>query len=190
MRDQLSDLRNALRKEPKLDRLFPLIVPSSYLQPGTWDLPFRRLRDPRIFVTWVALHENQTMVYVNRQQMQSWESNKVDVAQIAVSNLRHDTGQYLATREKRSENGKLHWIAMMHQDGLGSSRVLLSRELQAIFPEGYRIAIPERSCGMAISVEAGEDEKSGFLNSVRNCYEKGTTPMLPELLEPQALDEL
>jgi ribosome modulation factor len=39
---------------------------------------------------------------------------------------------------------------MMHPDGWGPSRLLLREELEKAFPEGYRAAIPEMSCGLAV----------------------------------------
>jgi pheromone shutdown protein TraB len=57
-------------------------------------------------------------------------------------------------------------------------------ELRALFPEGYRIALPERSVGMAISETADEQVNTEFVMVVRNCHRDGTTPMVGEMLHP------
>ena len=71
---------------------------------------------------------------------------------------------------------------MMQPDGLGSSRVLMSDELQKLFPEGYSVAIPERSVGMTLSAGASHEYRASFIDVVRNCQQDGITPMLNRLL--------
>jgi len=101
--------------------------------------------------------------------------------------MRRDTGSNPATHEKRDAKGVLHWVAMMQPDGLGSSRVLMADELKNIFPEGYSLAIPERSVGMALSANASAEERVGFIELVRKCQREGTTPMVNRLFAPADL---
>ena len=170
--------------EDSLGNLYPLIVPAEYLQTGICKLPHVPLRASDLILTWVVLHAGQTMVYVTEAQVEQWKETGVNLAVVAIENMRRGTGDNPATHEKRDEGGKLQWVAMMQEDGLGSSRVLLTDNLQALFPEGYSLAIPERSVGMALSNDAASEHKDAFMLAVQNCHRDGTTPMLGRLLSP------
>ncbi len=62
---------------------------------------------------------------------------------------------HLWTQERRDESGRLLWAPMMHADALGSSRLLLRRDLLATVGGEYRVGIPDRSCALVIPVSAG-----------------------------------
>jgi hypothetical protein len=168
--------------ESPLENLYPLIVPAEYIQSGVWKLPHVPLKATDLILTWVVLHKGQTMVYVTADQVEQWEMSGVNWAAVAVDNMRKGTGDNPATHEKRDEKGNLQWVAMMQPDGLGSSRVLMSDELERLFPDGYVVAIPERSVGMALSESAAPEHRASFMDVVRNCQRDGTTPMLSGLL--------
>jgi hypothetical protein len=168
-------------------RLFPLIVPVTYVQSTNWKLPHSILNVPDLVLTWVVLHEQQTMVYVTTEQTQEWERLEMDWRAAAMENLRRDTGENPATREKRDDTGKLQWVAMMQADGLGSSRILMWEELGTLFPAGYLVAIPERSVGLAIAADASPEQLRAFTDVVRNCHGSGITKMLDRLLQPADL---
>ncbi|HZD13416.1 MAG TPA: hypothetical protein VE177_07860 [Candidatus Binatus sp.] len=137
-----------------------------------------------LILTWVLLHEKQTMVYVSIEQVQEWTRDNIDWGRIAIENMRRDTGENPATHEKRDQSGNLQWVAMMQADGLGSSRVLMAEELNRLFPDGYLLAIPERSVGMAVSVNATAEHRDSFMSVVRKCQRDGITEMLDKLLTP------
>ena len=170
--------------DSSLKSLFPLIVPADYVQSGTWKLPHLRLRLSELILTWVVLHERQTMVYVTEDQVNHWKRLEIEWEQIAIENMKRDSGEGPATHEKRDASGNLQWIAMMQSDGLGSSRVLMTEELRSLFPGGYQLAIPERSVGMALSTEANPEDRAAFAEAVQKCYRVGITRMLGKLLDP------
>ena len=170
--------------ENHLENLYPLIVPVEYIQSGVWNLPHLSLKAADLILTWVVLHEGQTMVYVTADQVEWWKKSGVNWSAVAIENMRRGTGDNPATHEKRDEKGRLQWVAMMQSDGLGSSRVLMTDELQKLFAEGYSVAIPERSVGMALSSTALPEHRSSFMDVVRNCQRDGITPMLNRLLSP------
>jgi hypothetical protein len=173
-----------------IENLYPLIVPAEYIQSGSWNLPHVFLKATDLILTWVVLHEGQSMVYVTADQVQQWKRSGIDWAGIALDNMRRGTGDSPATHEKRDEKGNLQWVAMMQPDGLGSSRVLMEEELRKLFPEGYSLAIPERSVGMALSRKASPEHRNSFLDLVQNCHRDGTTPMLSRLLSTTDLTPL
>lgn len=165
-----------------LENLYPLIVPAEYVQSGVWNLPHFPLKAADLILTWVVLHEGQTMVYVTADQVAVWQKRGINWSAVAFENMQRGTGDSPATHEKRDENGNLQWVAMMQPDGLGSSRVLMTDELEKLFPEGYSVAIPERSVGMALSAAAAPEHQTSFMEVVGNCHRDGTTPMVSRLL--------
>ena len=175
---------NRKSKVSDLANLYPLIVPSTYIESGAWDLPHLPLTPADLILTWVILHPGQTMIYVTADQIREWKKDGVHWRDVALNNMRRDTGNNPATHEKRDANGLVQWIAMMQPDGLGSSRVLMANELRNLFPEGYQVAIPERSVGLALSANASSEHQASFLDLVQNCQRDGTVPMVSRLLDP------
>ena len=175
-----------LMNEPAKN-LLPLIVPVEYAESGVWKLPHSELNARDLILTWVILSEGQTMVYVTAEQVNDWKRREMDWEAIAFENMRQATGEHPATQERRDASSKLQWIAMMQADGLGSSSVLMARELSKLFPQGYLLAIPERSVGMAISTDAVPFQRESFMEVVRKCQSAGITKMLDRLLEPKDL---
>jgi hypothetical protein len=76
----------------------------------------------------------------------------------------------------------------MHSDGLGSSRLLLVKQWQHIFPDGCQMALPERSCAIVAPLELREEDRQTVLDTVDGCYTDGTTPMLPGLYSPEQFE--
>ncbi len=64
------------------------------------------------------------------------------------------------------------------QSGLGSSRWLLLDEIATAFPDGFHLAIPDRSCGLVLNkcLAPSQEEECGEL--VHSCFKNSTTPML------------
>lgn len=56
-----------------------------------------------------------------------------------------------------------------------------------MFPEGYLLALPDRSCGMVISKSMKLPELGEVKAMVARMYESATTPMSRRLYEPEEL---
>ena len=111
------------------------------------------------------------------------ESEKVDWKRCAFENLRAAT-QKLFTHEFGRKTGPgLFLGAMMHPDGWGPWRLLLRDSLAEAFPEGYRVAIPEMSCGVAISKRLDSDEARVVKDLVSKCFQGGNRPLVPDIFE-------
>jgi hypothetical protein len=76
---------------------------------------------------------------------------------------------------------------MLHTDGLGPSRLLLTDALQQVFPEGYRVAVPEMSCGIAISRNLESPEEGTVEDIVTKCFGDGNRPLARGIFEPEEL---
>lgn len=162
----------------------PLIVPAEYAEVGV-PASFDQLPAPDLLLSWVELPDAETMLYVTPARAAEWDGAEPAWRRIALGAMRAADDGRVWTHEKRDESGALVWVAMMHDDGLGSSRLLLSEELHRAFPDGYLIALPDRSCGMAIAraTPALEDVRG----LVADMYQGATTPMIPDLREPSEI---
>ena len=149
--------------------------------------PLRNLRHPELAVTWVVLGESATMTYVSHSDAACYREEEVDYEAVALRNLMQQSEEQLFTHEKRV-NGALVFAAAMHPDGLGSSRLLLVKQWQNLFPQGYQMALPERSCAIVAPVGIPEDEHQALLEMVDDCYADGMTPMLSGLYSPEQFE--
>jgi hypothetical protein len=186
----ISTLRDALRlpvEQIETTRLCPIFVPSSFFTPGNWPGPYLNLRAKRIGLTWTVMFPDQTMRYVDHSMATYWEGKGLDWRKVAVSNLREHTGDSLGTHEFRRLDGSVYAIAMMHSDGVGPSRILLRQQLSKLFPEGYRIGVPEMSCGIAFSTGVEESEMNKVRSVIEHCFQDGTRPLAPGIYDPDDL---
>lgn len=189
-RSRLDALNRALdtpATEADLGNLFPVIVLQSYFQYGNWPGPYKMLNNSHLALTWVVSRPEQTMVYVNTLRAGLWETAGVDWQARALQNVRKASTPILWTHEKRDGAGKLIMAMMMHPDGFGPSRLLLEDELAQTFPEGYRAAIPERSCGIVFPADISQENRLMIEGLVANLFREGATPMRPEIYTPEQL---
>jgi hypothetical protein len=158
---QLESLREGLRTPPEgveIAQLFPLFVPSTFFELGNWPGPYATLRASDVGLTWFVKLPDQSMRYVDNAIAQYWDKEGIDWKKRALLNLAEQTAENLATHEFRHTDGEPYAIAMMHADGIGPSRLMLQRRISSIFPDGYKVALPEMSCAFAFSVQVDRVE--------------------------------
>ncbi|WP_140469559.1 hypothetical protein [Hymenobacter nivis] len=162
-------------------------MPSSYLREKTWDLPHHPLPNKNFILTWVCFGTGAAMTYLTRAEHQALEATQPGWQRVAVENLRHSLveGERFFTHAKLSDDARrVIFLAFMHQDGIGSSRVLLANELRQAFPAGYALALPDRSCGLVIPRDATAAELVGVRALVETMHAGATTPLSSALLSP------
>jgi hypothetical protein len=167
-----------------LDYLFPLIVPISYISDTTWDLPYYPLPHKDYIITWVSFEAGEAMTYLTRAEYQNLEATQPGWQRVAVNNLRHSLAdsESLYTHAKVSDDARrVVFLAFMHQDGLGSSRLLLTLEWSQAFPNGYYLALPDRSCGLLIPYGVPATELADIQQLVESMYDGATVPMSDQL---------
>jgi hypothetical protein len=173
-----------------LDRLMPLIVHSTCLDTGNWDSPYQSLPIQDYILSWVIRNECQrgkvSYADVTHDMVAVWEREGIDWEQRANINLKV-ASQELWTHQKLRKDGSVVWAIMMHNDGFGSSRVLLSPYLNKYFPDGYYVAIPDRSIGIAIPRDLSIGEMKETQEMLESWYDAGSAPMSPYLF---AADDL
>jgi hypothetical protein len=190
--DQLNQIRQSLGLQPEqidTSHLLPMFVPASFFAMGNWPGPYARLRTADLGLTWAVLFPHQTLRYVDDDMLQYWELCRIDWKEIAMRNLQARTqgANIHQLRRPNRPDGKLVSMAFMSEDGLGPSRLLFRGTLNEQFPEGYRVAIPEMSCGVAFSKNAQDPELTKILTMVADCYQKGTKPLSPGIYDPEDL---
>lgn len=186
--DRLTALRRELARGPvasDLDHVLPLIVPRGYFARGNWPGPYRLLRHPKLGLTWVVLRPDETMLYVNEERARLWHDEGVDFPRRAMENLAREQGGRVWTHEKRSDDGRLLFAAMMHDDGIGSSRLLLAAALRELVGEEYLLGIPDRSC--ALVFPRSRLEAANASQMTKDIFDGASTPMLGELVAPASL---
>ncbi len=186
----LSELRRGLDLQPdRMDttRLLPIFVPSSFFALGNWPGPYSRLRAAEIGLTWTVLIPNQAMRYVDFSMQELWEARQLDWKSLALSNLLSQTTGRPGLHAIRRANGEVSALAFMFEDGLGPSRLLFRDTLARQFPAGYRLAMPEMSCGIAFAGDLEGQEMATVQGVIDGCYRKGTRPLSPQIYEPDDL---
>ena len=170
-----------------LDYLYPLIVPRSYVTESVWDLPHHPFPHDDFILTWVLFDADDAMIYLTREDYEYMDAQYPCWQQTAMENMRHSLGESenIYTQFKLSADSRnIISLAFMHQDGIGSSRVLLADELRRAFPTGYALALPDRSCGLIVPQDVTAEELAGVRALVETMYEDATTPMSGALHTP------
>ncbi|HXG67826.1 MAG TPA: hypothetical protein VNO70_22185 [Blastocatellia bacterium] len=187
---QIERLGLGLRLKPNeipLENLFPLFVPDSFFEYDSWPGPYELLLAKGIGLTWAIEQPGQTMLYVNQELENYWNSKQINWRDVALNNLRKNSAELPWTHEFDRDSGGIYAVAMMHEDGYGPSRLLLKEILNELFPDGYRVALPEMSCGLAISVTLSASEEAELYEIVQECFTKGTRPLAQGIFLPEEL---
>jgi hypothetical protein len=188
--DQVRSLRTSLDLQPDhmdVRKLFPMFAPAGFFETGGWPGPFVLPAAKGVGITWALDSGEGGHRYLDRTVSAYWEESGVDWQSAALANLRNASVERLYTHRMIRTNGELFAVAMLHTDGWGASRLLLTDALQQLFPEGYRVAIPEMSCGLAISLNLEGTEQGTVQDIVAKCFGDGRRPLSRGVFEPQEL---
>jgi hypothetical protein len=170
-----------------LSLVVPVLIPSSFVETGAWPGPYEIMRAQGIALAWAALLPDQAIRYVLHDAQREWETRGVDWKMRALQNLRERSLEPLGSGALFRDNGEVWLISLMHSDGLGPSRLLLTDELECLFPKGYRVAIPERTRGFAFTVDLDDVDADTVENLIQGSYAKGERPFSPEIFLPNDL---
>jgi hypothetical protein len=187
---ELNAMRAALSRGPQpgdIENVVPVIVPRTFFALGNWPGPHASLRRADLGLTWALLSHDQTMVYINHERVALWAREEIDWRTRALANL-EERSTNLWTHERADHKGNIVFVAMMQPDGLGSSRALLRRALEYNIKTKYRVGLPDRSCCVLFPTSTSTIENLTPAQMVANMYEKATTPLCRDLLEPDDLD--
>ncbi|MDO6430937.1 hypothetical protein Q4E93_10085 [Flavitalea sp. BT771] len=171
-----------------ISKVYPLIVPKDYYLKGTWELPHHVFPIQDFILTWVVFEGNDSMQYITEKQFEILTSISPIWQQHSFENLRNlsrKSGNFY-THSKQSEDKKrIIFLSFLNQDGIGSSRILFKNELASAFPKGYKVAFPDRSCGMIIPNGIPEVEIENIKKMVKKMHKDATIPMARQLYDPE-----
>lgn len=152
------------------------------------DFPHQKLLMPDYDLTWSILERDlsECSREVNAEMVTAWEAAGINWQQRAVINLKVASRELWTHRQLRPD-GSLLMGLMMHNDGFGSSRILLSGYLQQHFPAGYYVAIPDRRIGIVTPRNLSERERQEIQNLLQSYYDRAAVPIGSQLLAPEDL---
>lgn len=187
---QLDQMRQNLDVQPdQIDTgsVIPIFVPSAFFASGKWMGPYLRLRAPEIGLTWSVLFPNQIMRYVGPNMLRSWEDRQLDWKALAMTNLAERTTGHSGIRKMMKKTGELAALVFMFDDGWGPSRLLFRGSLAEQFSQGYKVAIPEMSFGVAYAKDLDGPALATVLSTIDHCYRKGTRLLSPVVYDADDL---
>ncbi len=184
---ELRDGRPFGSEDLDVSKVVPLFIPSSFVEAANWPGPYAALRAQSVALTWAVVLAGQAIRYVRDDMRREWEARGIDWKTRALENLRELSPEPMGTGALFRDNGENWLISLMHSDGLGPSRLLLTDKLEGLFPNGYRVALPERSRGFAFSAELDLEDADTVESLIHNSYSKGERPLSPGIFEPSNL---
>lgn len=152
------------------------------------DFPHQQLLVPDYVLTWSILERDRSECSqeVSTAMVTAWEAAGINWQQRAVINLKA-VSRELWTHRKLRQDGSLLMALMLHDDGFGSSRILLSGYLQQHFPAGYYVAIPDRRIGIVTPRNLSASELQETQDSIQSYYDLAVVPIGSQLLAPEDL---
>jgi tetratricopeptide (TPR) repeat protein len=186
---QLEAMRKAQQTPPEdidTGQLRPLFIPASLCN-RTWCGPYYRLRNPDLGMTWCVLIDGGTISYVNHEQQAYWEANGIDWQRLALRNLFERAQNGAGITVLGSKGGEIRAIQFQFPDGLGSSHLWRRGLLIKHFPRGYRVALPDRSYGLAFSAELGPEDLSAMHKIIDAFHAGGSYPLASATYDPDDL---
>ena len=167
-----------------IEKILPLIVPGNYFNKKTGDLPNHKFANKDFMLTWVAFDAEGVMGYLTKKEYKTLDDTYYDWQMQAFENLRLSINEdeIFFTQHKMSSDGKrVLFIVFLNADGIGCSRVLFSSELSETFPNGYYIAIPDRSCGLIVAKDVTAKELDEITEMVKKTFANAAMPLSASL---------
>ena len=155
----------------RTDDLLPVVIPTEIVAHPLWPGVHKRWNDT-LSVTWAHLREPNTTTYLTKSEAEELTATGIPYAQLAWDNLRRRSSGRVWTHAKE-EAGEIHFVALLHGDGLGPSRLLLRDDLRQAFPGGFRFCVPERTCAIVFSEQASPAALETVQTIVKGCFEGG-----------------
>jgi hypothetical protein len=177
---QLEQLRDDLQQDPSefpLSDLRPALIPSPILATGNWIGPFHYFPELPVSLTWVVLRPNETMIYLTDNAAAALEARGIDWRAAARDALVKDFLTRPWTYEFSGALGEAEGVALIHEDGLGPTRLLCSRRLLEHFLDGFTFYIPERSVAVVLGTNASAYVRASIDQFVAESFGHADVPM-------------
>jgi hypothetical protein len=181
---ELSERKPLGPEDLDIGKVVPVFLPSSFVEAGVWPGPYATLRAQGVAQAWAVLLPDDAIRYVLHDMARAWEALGIDWKARALENLRALSPEPVGTGALLRDDGETWLISLMHADGLGPSRLLLTDQLERVFPQGYRVALPERSRGFAFAADLDLEDSDIVDNLIRSSHSKGERPLSPGIFDP------
>lgn len=171
--------------EARSDDILPIVVPTRIVTHGQWPGSFLQWNDI-LSVTWAHFQEPCNTVYLTKLETEGFTSQRKNYQQIAIDNLRlHSRGR--AWSHIKKEGDTVFYLGLLHEDGLGPSRLLLREELREIFPDGYSFCVPERTCALVFSRHANDSIMTVVQGLIAKCHQNGREPVSERIIDEEEI---
>ncbi len=185
LEQMIADLRNS--EGFPITELRPVLVPSSIFELKRWIGPYHHFESLPVSLTWAYMRPNQTMQYLNSDTVAALEAKGCNWRSTALDELSRDVSRQPWTHEWKNASGLVRAVALMHNDGVGPSRLCVLSRYDLLFPEGFTFFVPERSCAILLSNDAESIVRDKITSAVEGCYQDAEVPMSKK---PFSSDEL
>lgn len=165
--------------------LLPLLVPGEFATTTGWPGPIVRLPLAEFALTWGLVPQPDHTTYVTHEMAARWERNGTKWRAHAAENLRRLAEEHPFSHRFVRADGTIHTVAMLFPGNLAMARLLVPGLLDEVFPAGYRVAIPERTCVVASTADASEMEREHAEKLVRECHDNGSEPISQQFFDPK-----
>lgn len=176
-----------LRGDRDLGRVVPVFIPASYVESCGWPGPYELLPAKGIALAWAAPMGGDTSAYVLEATQREWESKGIDWRAHALENLKQLSKECLGAGALFRDNGETWLISLVHKDGLGPSRLLLTDQIERIFPRGYLVALPDRNRAFVFRSDLDPDERDIVDSLIEKTYRISDRAMVAGVIEPSDL---
>src|SRR5262245_2197377 len=157
--------------------LRPVLVPSAIFEAGRWIGPYHHFPALPVSLTWAFLRPQQTMLYLAHDAAAALEAKGIDWRSTARATLVKEFERHPWTHEYRNDRGKVEGMGMIHEDGLGPSRLIMYSRFAQQFPQGFSFFVPERSCAIVIANDASSQVRAAVEAAVRGYFSAADVPM-------------
>jgi hypothetical protein len=175
--------RPPIASDYPIDSLVPIILPPELLTmewPGSiiplGDLPFS--------LAWAVVVKPNQFRYVNQETQADWEASGVDWRACAMQNLKRIARQF-PFFEKCDEYGRPFVQALITDDAIGPSRLLIPHLFEEQFGDDYMVAIPEKTCAIIYSAKLTGEQRVDVDEWIDGCYKVGRERMSVERFRPE-----
>lgn len=182
----LCDARGPRTSPFPLQDLRPVLIPSPILELDNWPGPKHYFGSLPVSLTWAFLRPENTMSYLSNDDVAAFESMNTDWRRPAREALHTDFGKRLLTHKFQGEG--VEAVALLHDDGLGPSRLLCVEELRARLGDRFEWYVPERACAFVIAKRATPAMRKRITSAVAHCYESADVPMSRQAYPCEALE--
>src|ERR1700679_120784 len=111
---------------PLISKVVPVFIPSSFVETGGWPGPYEALRAQGVALAGPIVLADDAIRYVLHHVQREWETEGIDWKTCALQNLRERSPEPMGTGTLFRDNGETWLVSLMHPDGLGPSRLLLT----------------------------------------------------------------